>query len=97
MRHPNSVKQAQDILFVPGKGDNHLTRERIAGIMKNYNFGEEVQIKAVSFDGGPLGAWVYADNGEDFSWYYIAAGDHDNRLAVAQAATENFFALKRDY
>lgn len=88
MRHPQSVKNAQDILFT---NVNKLNKKNIYAIIRDYE-PEDGKIRQISFDGGPLGAWVNASIWDEktemytYQWIYIAAGDHDNRLMVAQAA-----------
>lgn len=89
MKAPKSLKQAQDILFVPG--NITLDHDNIQAIINDY-CPEDGQIRSIQFDGmGRLGAWVNASvldsNGETFEyqWLYIAAGDHDNRMMIAQA------------
>lgn len=90
MRHPNHVSKASDILFSAGE----LNRQKIETIIKDYEV-EDGKIRQISYDGGPLGAWVnasiYRAKTEmcEYQWLYIAAGDHDNRLMVAQAADNN--------
>lgn len=90
MRHPDHVSRAFDILYTLG---GELDNERIQAILDNYDHGSEpdrdpVEIRQISYDGGPLGAWVNCDVSGQWEWVYVAAGDNENRQMIVLAASE---------